>query len=311
MPMLNTIFAQSTTSDDAADTIASVIVWGSILIGTVVSLQLLFRSFFPLRLKESSPWNFAKPYGAYVLGTFTGFVENASKASTTRTTGATGTISSVTDHMSTVRIKTHTTTTVSNEFTLTDAEGGSMAVSLKNFDAHIGTGHQVSVGWITWKQWNGAYLFVRNHTTGQTYQSTSRGRGSPLWGLQFADKRGWRGMLQKTSWVLGILGLLLCLPIHIVARLILRARRRAFASTGLRPLEQALDQKAAQMRALMTARTPARSTALAPPTHPSNLPTPTPSTSEELTRLFQLHQQGALTAEEYESAKQRILQNGG
>jgi Protein of unknown function (DUF2510) len=257
--MLATIIAE--VSDESADSIASVITWSSFAIGALVSLMYFYRGLFPLRLKESDPWQFAKPYGKYSLRTFTGFADDASKSRSTTVTTLNSQV-------------THVDTTVRNEFTLTDGNRQVMAVQANNFDALIGFGHVVSVGWVVWKKADrGEYLFVINHTTGLTYNNGWKA----LRAVQSGEAPKGHGGLHKAAWLVGLVGVVIFIPLTIVARFVHSQRGDTFKSRGLRPIEHALNDRRSQMLAYVTAQLAARSAAAAPPPPSPAAPPPPPA----------------------------------
>jgi hypothetical protein len=242
-------------SDRQADTIASVIVWGSFALGATVTVWFLCRSLLPLRLEKSDPWQFARPCRNFSIRTFSGLVSDAAKAMSNQVTGITGTA-------------VHTRTNTRNEFTLDDLHGTVIAVQAFNFDAMVSVGHAVSVGWVVWKKGNGGpYVFILNHTTGLIYKSGD----DVIRDVQFGNPPKGKQFLRATGWFLGIVGEVILLPVLIVARIIHGGRRRAFMRHGLEPLERVLHEKAAPLL-----RVAARASAPSMPTFTSLVAPPPP-----------------------------------
>jgi hypothetical protein len=276
--------------------------WAFSLIMTVLLIPMTLKVLRPLRIDPGKPYEFAKPHGSAPLESFTGYASDFGKWTETKTHidfGKTVHLHETVGGLSgTVTDTSFKTTTLHAEFFLNRPDGTAHRVHLKHLDVpNLGSGQLVSVVWDSAKgtKWT---AIIRNHSTRETYYATEQILGPAVGGWVWT-KFGRVGL--ATVVLLGLFAFPLGTAQVIAFSILSRIRMSEFRKTGAAPLIHALDQRAAeveaQARAAQAAATPQPLAA-----------TPQRSASDELSRLYALYQQGAITTDEYERAKLAALE---
>ncbi len=284
------------------------------LIVTVLLIPLTLKLLRPLRSNPSNPYKFAKPHSLATLESFTGYASEFGSWTQTKTYIDLGDTVTVTGsggvYRGTVTRNVLKSTSLHTEFFLNRPDGTSQRVHLKTVTKgrasfkvpYIGAGQLVSVVWDSAKGIKSTAI-IRNHSTRETAYGSEQVFGPALGGLL------WRTLGGGGLGLLVLLGLF-AFPLgtaQAVFFFILQPIRvSGFKRKGAAPLIQALDQRAAEVAAQARATQPLAAPQPFAAPQPLAAP-PQRSASDELSRLYELYQQGAITADEYERAKQAVL----
>lgn len=255
----------------------------------------LIKLSVPVRMGAGDPPRFK---GIHRRDHLFGLTGRAAGASTNHASLTSGSVSGyVNDGYGYVHGSVSTTVQVTNNFFLTLPNGAVNHIQLVDFSAGIGEGHVVSVAGTTRKGAGGAYFFVYNHTTNQRYWKLKD--FGPLKPNVFMQV--WLALNLITLWPGPVL-----LIVAIYFRVV---NWPMFRSRGSRPMVNWLQQRAQQISApgpapLPPSPQPAPAT---PPMFVGAEPLQGHSIANSLKDLDALRMSGALTAEEFETAKARVL----
>jgi hypothetical protein len=251
------------------------------------------KAFWPVRLNGSAT-RFTGLYRRWNVETFIGRVSDHQSGTSSRTTGHltaydAGGVISVSDGR-------RSFSTNFNSFNLTDADGVTHAIRTANVSPSLGQGHLVSAAVLAHGGKPGYAFVVYDHTTRQYWTMQHYRRG-----LDVPPKRSFARMvfhLGKFHQVVAIL----CVGLGFVLGALAHVQMAAFNKLGVKPLLRRMEQQAAEVSSAqaMSAPTPA-------------VPAPAPDARsgdivEQIDRLTKLHGSGALSAEQFESAKAKLLE---
>src|ERR1700683_489924 len=226
---------------------------------------LIWHALRPFRVDSHDLSRFAGVGHQWTIYSFTGRASNVSKGSST-TAGLSYTDGSV---------ATYSTTTITDQIFLTDAQGNERSFQVTDFNAAIANDHLVSVAWAQHGS-KFVWLVVYNHTT-DTYYLGRTDKAQPL--LQISTPHaGAKGCLNM---------FLFFFPTVFVSILLwawlIRVQTKSFRRSGVMPLLSGLKRAASQF--------PQRSAIHA----------------DELDKLSALAKEGLLTGEEWTRAKNLFL----
>ena len=248
------------------------------------------RSFWPVRLDPGGT-HFLGLYQRYSVGTFTGYASDIRTWSDKQTVGSvsaqsTGTViggsfvgsTTINDRRRTFEVH-HT------GFFLKDAKGETQRFDAANVRPLIGEGHLVSAAWLVHNGKSGNTFLVYNHTTDEWFLETTRN------GMKNAP-RGLFKMVFPLPVVYQVLLILaiVTIPVVVIIGVGVHWQVRSFRNRGARPLVSALKQRAAGM--------------------PSRV---NPSSNDVIDLVTQvkeitaLHESGALSVDEFQAAKAKVL----
>lgn len=269
--------------------VAIVVVFGPIL-------WQIPKAVWPVRLNRSAT-RFTGLYRRWKVETITGRVSDHQSATASRTMGhitaydSGGGVISVSDGRR--RFETNY-----DSFYLTDAAGTTHTIRTANVSPSVGQGHLVSAAVLAHGDKSGYAFVVYNHSTGHywTMQHYRRGIDVPP-----------KISLTRMVFHLGKwhqLAAILCAGLGFVLGALAHIQMAAFNKLGVKPLLRRMEQRGAEESA---AEAKTRE-----PVERSLPPAPTPVVAspdivEQIHRLTELHGSGALSAEQFEAAKAKLL----
>jgi len=257
------------------------------------------KALWPVRLNRSAT-RFTGLYRRYAVDTITGHASGQKSSTSSRTAGGTsggtvtGTISGNGFVVGNITAPTEgqTFSTLHDTFYLTEADGTTHAIRTANVSPTVGEGHLVSAAVLVHGARRGNAFVVYNHTIGEWWiERYRRGRDVPP-----------KGTHLKMVWHLGSahqLISILCVGLGIPLAILSQSQLAAFRKFGVKPLISQMEQEGQE--ALATA---AQAPALPSPA------TPAPGATDIATQvreLSELHSSGALSAEQFEAAKTKLL----
>ena len=257
------------------------------------------RTFWPVRMNAAGT-HFIGLYRRYSVTTFTGYVSDIREWTDKMTIGSVTASTSGTVIGSNVSATTtyhdgrRTFSTFHNAFFLTDGTGRTQSVDAANVSPSVGDGHLVSVAWLVHNGKTGNAFLVYNHTTNQAFVEATRH------GMRNA-RRGLVRMILPlpTAYVVLLVLCIVTIPLVMVLGLGVEWQARQFRKRGARPLIDALHRRAAEV-----------------PPRPTPAPVAVPSQAQpnvvidlaaQVKEITSLHESGALTNEEFQAAKTKLL----
>jgi len=219
----------------------------------------------------------------YAIHSFTGYATDVDKRSDSYTKGS---ISSATgaNHSVDVTGSINTEVVVTDRFFLTDTQGQTQSFEGSGFEARVGNGHLVSMAWaIRGRRRSGRYFLIFNHATGEAFFNDKAIRKD----LTFPYPTIYMGILTL---------MILPFPVLIFFALVDMWQVGRFKRSGAQPLLAMLESKATGLSAL------AESTAQASPAASS-----TTNIASALQEIAALRDSGALSRDEFEAAKAKLL----
>jgi len=253
------------------------------------------KALWPVRL-DGSATRFTGLYRRWTVQTFTGRVSDHQSGTSSRTIGHvtaydSGGVISVSDGRR--RFETNY-----NSFNLTDARGGVHPIRTANLSPSLGAGHLVSAAVLVHGGKPGYAFVVYNHTTGQywTMQHYRRGLDVPP-----------KGSLTRMVFHLGAFHqviAILCAGLGFLLGILAHVQLAAFNKLGVKPVIRQMEQRAADASSeeAQAHEALARSAPAAP--------APAPTSADivaQIQGLTELHGSGALSAEQFEAAKAKLL----
>jgi hypothetical protein len=255
-----------------------------ITISVIALIPLLLRTrkaFTPLRVSSRDPSRFAGGFHRYAIHTFTGYASDVNRDTDSITTGSIGSSMSPDGKVASVSGSIDTSVVSTDRFFLTDGQGQVHGFSAPHFGAQVGNGHLVSVAWVIHgRSKKGAYFLLYNHTLERTFFSVKAIRAaltSP----------------HSPYYIALLILLILPIPVLVVFGLVEMVRVGQFKRTGARPLIERLQAEAAEL--------PRTAVPNATVTQAS------PTFARELREVTELRDSGAITQEEFEAAKAKLL----
>jgi hypothetical protein len=253
------------------------------------------KALWPARLNRSAT-RFTGLYRRWKVETITGRVGGHESGSSSRTIGnvtayASGDVITVSD-------RRHHFQTDYDSFFLTDADGATHAIRTANVLPSVGEGHLVSAAVLAHGGKTGYAFVVYNHSTG-TYHTMQHYRR----GLDVPPKRSFARMVFHLG-AFHQLVAILCAGLGILLGILAHVQMARFNKFGVKPLLRVMEQRAAE-----ESSADARTHEVAERTLP-RAPTPaepSPDIVEQIHRLAELHGSGALSAEQFEAAKAKLL----
>jgi hypothetical protein len=271
------------------------------VISVVVLIPILWqipRTFWPVRLNPTGT-RFTGLYGRYSVDSFTGYVSDVQDWTDKMTVGSVSASTSGTVIGNSVMASTtvhdgrRTFSTFHDGFFLTDEAGRTRTIDAANVSPVVGEGHLVSAAWLVHNGKSGNAFLVYNHTTDQVWieQTRSGMRNAP------------RGLIRMilplpTIYVVVLTVLIVTFPLVFAFGLGVQWQSRRFRKHGARPLIDALQRRAAGMpprRAQASAAVPAQA-------QPAVI-----DLAAQVKEITLLHDSGALTDDEYQAAKTKLL----
>jgi hypothetical protein len=250
------------------------------------------KALWPPRLNRSAT-RFTGLYRRWKVDTITGRVSDHRSGTASRTVGGidlhdSGSVISVSD-------RRHTFTTELDSFYLTDAAGATHPIRTANVSPSVGHGHLVSAAVLVHNGKPGYAFVVYNHTTGhyRTMQHYRRGIDVPPKG-SFARMVFHLGKFHQ-------LVAILCVGLGILLGILAHIQMATFNKIGVKPLLRLMEKRGAEQAAAEAERQP-----VAPAPTPIAAP-PSPDIVEQIQRLVVLHSTGALSTEQFEAAKAKLL----
>jgi hypothetical protein len=274
-----------------------IVVVAVIIVVFVPILWQIPKSFWPVRLNRSAT-RFTGLYRRYAVDTVTGYASGHESSSSERTFGASGgqvsgwvgSDGSFTGSVSTRTGKTFNT--LYDKFYLTTADGTTQTITTANVSPSVGEGHLISAAVLVHGSRRGYAFVVYNHTTGQWWiERYRRGRDVPP-----------KGTHLRMVWHLGPihqLVALLMVGLGILLGILAQSQLAAFRKLGLKRLLSKMEQSAHEV----SATTAARTTAVSPPVDTP----PAANIAAQVRELSELTASGALSAEQFEAAKAKLL----
>jgi hypothetical protein len=272
-----------------------------IVIGFIVLFPVLWqvpRVFWPIRLNASAT-HFTGLYRRYSVSSFTGYSSDIQTWTDERTIGSVSAQTSGTSIGGNVDItvvdRRRQFSTPHTGFFLTDSTGATVPVDATNVSPSVGEGHLVSAAWIVHNRKAGNAFVVYNHTTDTVYLEATRSRTENA-------RRGLFKMvfpLPVVYQVLLFLGIV-TIPLMVVFGASAHWHVRRFRKRGVRPLVSALKQGAAGMPLGGSSAALRSAPAQSQPNDVIDLVT-------QVKEITALHESGALTADEFQAAKTKLL----
>ena len=255
------------------------------------------RTFWPVRLNADGS-RFTGLYRRYCVETFTGYASDIRESTSEMTVGS---VSAQTTGMAiggtysgstTVYDGRRTFTTFYTRFFLTDGAGKSRTVDAVNVRPSIGEGHLVSAAWLVHNGKAGNAFLVYNHTSGDVWLEKTQV------GVRNA-KRGLVRMVLRmpTAYVVLLCILIVTIPLVFILGLGVEWQLKIFNKWGSKPLIASLHQRAAGLPARAA---PAQVPAQAKPDRVIDL-------ASQVKEITALHDSGALSDDEFQTAKTKIL----
>jgi hypothetical protein len=254
------------------------------------------KAFWPVRLNRSAT-RFTGLYRRYAVDTITGYASGHASSSSSRTLGGSsghvsGWIGGDGTFSGTVGAPTgHTFNTLHDMFYVTEADGTNHAIRTANVSPSVGEGHLISAAVLVHGARRGNAFVVYNHSIGEWWiERYRRGRDVPP-----------KGTHLRMVWHLGAfhqLVALLCAGLAIPLGILAQSQLAAFRVFGVKRLISRMKQSAQEVSA-----TAARTTALSPPVAPP----PGASIAAQVRELTDLAASGALSAEQFEALKAKLL----
>jgi hypothetical protein len=256
------------------------------------------KALWPLRLNRSAT-RFTGLYRRYAVDTITGHASAHASSTSSRTIGGTsgghvsGWLSDSGTFYGSVSAPNagHTFSTLHDMFYVTEADGTTHAIRTANVSPSVGEGHLVSAAVLVHGARRGNAFVVYNHTIGEWWiERYRRGRDVPP-----------KGTHLKMVWHLGAIHQLiavLCAGLGILLGILAQSQLAAFRKIGVKRLISRMERRAQEVSA-----TAAQTPALASP----GAPAPGAGIATQLRELTDLHSSGALTADQLEAAKAKLL----
>jgi hypothetical protein len=185
-----------------------------------------------------------------------------------------------------------------DSFNLTDASGATYPVRTANLSPALGAGHLVSAAVLEhWGKPGYAFL-VYDHTTGQYWTMQHYRRG-----LDVPPQRSLTRMVFHLGAIHQAVAIL-CAGLGFLLGALAHVQLATFNKLGLKPLLRQMEERAGEES---SSEAQARD-ALAIPPPPARLPVPTgDDIVAQIRSLTELHGSGALSAEQFEAAKAKLL----
>jgi hypothetical protein len=256
------------------------------------------KALWPLRLNRSAT-RFTGLYRRYAVDTITGHASGHTSSTSSRTIGGTsggtvnGTISGDGTIFASISAPTagHTFSTLHDMFYVTEADGTTHAIRTANVSPSVGEGHLVSAAVLVHGARRGNAFVVYNHTIGEWWiERYRRGRDVPP-----------KGTHLKMVYHLGAIHQLIALlsaGLGILLGILAQIQFAAFRKIGVKPLISLMERRPQEGSA-----TAAPTTALPSPV----VPGPGADIATQVRELTELHSSGALSAEQFEAAKAKLL----
>jgi hypothetical protein len=255
------------------------------------------KALWPLRLNRSAT-RFTGLYRRYAIETITGYASGHASSTSSRTIGGrsggtvNGTISGDTIFASiSAPTAGHTFNTLHDMFYVTEADGRTRAIRTANVSPSVGEGHLVSAALLVHGARPGNAFVVYNHTIGEWWiERYRRGRDVPP-----------KGTHLRMVWHLGAIHqliALLCAGLGILLGILAQTQLAAFRKIGVKPLISLMERRPQEVLAMA-----AQTTALPSPV----VPGPGADIATQVRELTELYSSGALSAEQFEAAKGKLL----
>lgn len=266
---------------------------GGVFLIVVVLSPILWqipRAFWPVRL-DSGGSRFKSLYRRYSVQTFTGYaseIRSWQESRTMRNT-MTGHVQGTVDSFgnvsgtATVRNNQRTYTLYHTAFFLTGSSGQTSSFDAINVMPSIGNGHLVSVAWLVHNRKPGPAFLVYDHTAGTWTLETHKGRGLRK------NRRGLVNMVVTLPVVYAAI-FVLAVPVYVLVGIGTRTQLNLFGKFGVRPLLARVQADAANM-----------------PSPHVDAPVPVIDLATQVKEITALHESGALSHEEYQAAKAKLL----
>lgn len=257
------------------------------------------RTFWPVRLNADGT-RFTGLYRRYSVETFTGYVSDVRESTSEKTVGSVsastfGTaIGNTYQGTTTISDGRRTFTTFYTDFFLTDQAGKSRTVSAVNVRPSIGAGHLATAAWLVHNGKEGNAFVVYNHTTGEVWMEKTHV------GVRMA-KRGLVKMVMRlpTAYVVILCLSIVGIPLVILLGLGAEWQLKIFNKWGVKPLVAALHQRANGL--------PSRAAQASASVPSQKQPDRVIDLAQQVKEITELHDSGALTNEEFQAAKTKLL----
>lgn len=272
---------------------------GLVFILILFSIPVLWqipRTFWPVRLNRAGS-AFTGLYRRYSIATVTGYASGISTSKTTQTVGnVTGYTSgyasdSYVSATTTFRDNRRTFDTNFVHFFLTDPDGATHTVDSANTHPSIGEGHLVSAAFLVHNGKQGNAFLIYDHSTDLVYVEDSRR------GLKTA-KNGIVKMVMKLplAWIVILCLGIVTIPLVAILGLGAHWQVKMFRRLGTKRLVASLSQRAAEIPSASSPAVTSRSSE------------PGRDLAAQMRELTDMHDSGRLSAEEFQTAKARLLE---
>lgn len=254
------------------------------------------KAVWPVRLNGSAT-RFTGLYRRWKVQTITGRVSEHQSATASRTMGHVTAIDAGSGiiTVSDGRRRFHTNY---DSFYLTDAAGTTHTIRTANVSPLVGQGHLVSAAVLAHGGKSGYAFVVYNHTTGHYWTMQHYRRG-----IDIPPKRS----LSRMVFHLGkwhVLAAFLCAGLGLVLGALAHIQLATFNKLGVKPLLRLMEQRGAEESTAEAKTREAVERSLPPAPAPV---VASPDIVEQIHRLTELHGSGALSAEQFEAAKAKLL----
>jgi hypothetical protein len=266
----------------------------------VASLPALWqvpRVFAPVRM-NSGGTHFTGLYRRYSVRTHTGYASDITtrtdklQTGSVRATGSGMVTGGMYSGQATVHDNRVTHEKEHTKFFLTDESGATQSVDTVNVRPTIGEGHVVSVAWLVHGGKTGNAFLVYNHTTNEV-------RAEPVrLGWLMADRGLAKMVLRLRPGYMILMGVLIVtFPLLLLFVYAAKWHVRRFVKRGAKPLYSAMQQRAREL--------PQRQRTITIPTQAG--PAHVIDLAGQMDKISALHNSGALTDDEFQAAKGRLL----
>lgn len=249
-----------------------------ITLSVVALLPMLLRApkaLSPIRISARDPSRLAGLFRRYRINSVTGRASDVGKRSDSYTKGSTKATGGTGGQPPTVSTDIDTQVVVTDRFFLTDSQGQATSFEGAGFEARVGNGHVASLAWVSrGRSRSGRYFLVYDQSTGEGF---------------FNDEAIRKALTFPYPAIYVAILLLMILPVPVLIFFVIAEwwQRMRFKSTGVRPLIAAMDERAASISTDGGA---------------------SGDVTASLKELAALKSSGALSQEEYDRAKAKILE---